>query len=42
MTKPEAKDDIASGEEKHGYYHGMENYTLHLAPANELTDNSLI
>jgi hypothetical protein len=35
MTKPEAKDDIASGEENHGYYSGTVKYTLHLTLASK-------
>jgi hypothetical protein len=42
MTKPEAKDGIAFGEENHGYYPGTEKYTLYLALANNRTDNYLI
>jgi hypothetical protein len=42
MTKPEAEDDIASGEENHGYYPGTEKYTLYLALANKRLFNLLV
>jgi hypothetical protein len=42
MTKPEAKDDIAFGEESHGYYSGTGKYTMHLTPGSKMEYNYLI
>jgi hypothetical protein len=42
MTKPEAKDDIASGEENHRYYSGTVKDTLYLTLGIEIIDNYLI
>jgi hypothetical protein len=42
MTKPEAKDGIASGEENHGYFPGTEKNTLYLALLGKQTENFLI
>jgi hypothetical protein len=42
MTKPEAKDDIASGEENHGYCSGKVKYTLHITDGSKTADNYLI